>query len=43
MKDLPQDKDSLFYHWYRDKEKLSSAIKDALKQSAMLGLTQWDL
>lgn len=39
IKELPQDKDSLFYDWYREKEEASSAIEDALKQSAMLGLT----
>ncbi len=39
IKELPQDKDSLFYDWYREKEKASSAIGDALKQSPMLGLT----
>lgn len=39
IKDLPQDKDSLFYDWYREKEKVSSAIEDALKQTVLLGLT----
>lgn len=39
IQDLPQDKDSLFYDWYREKEEMSSAIKDALKQRAILGLT----
>ena len=39
IKELPQDKDSLYYDWYREKEKISQVIEDALKQPKMLGLT----
>lgn len=36
---LPQDKDTFSYHWLQRKDKVSSVIEDALKQSALYGLT----